>query len=71
MAEYCLTCFNRMNQTNYKKDVWIDDEEMSLCEGCGEYKPCIIALQKKNGRRRLAEIRKGNYNFKGIGYPGK
>ena len=48
MAEYCLDCFNQINKTNYKeKNVWIDCEELDICERCGEYKPCVMALHKK------------------------
>ena len=45
MAEFCLKCFNKMNDTEYtEKQVWLEDD---LCEGCAEIKPCIIALHPK------------------------
>lgn len=36
MAEFCLRCYSRLNDTNYREnDVTLDDE-LDLCEGCGE-----------------------------------
>lgn len=46
MAEYCLGCFNKYNKTNYKeKEVTLTSD---FCEGCGEIKPCVIALRRNN-----------------------
>lgn len=42
MAEFCLECWNRLNDTEYSKKKYIISEELELCEGCGEYKPIII-----------------------------
>lgn len=45
MAEFCLDCYNKLNDTNYReKDVTLDDE-LDLCEGCGEWKPCVLSLE--------------------------
>jgi len=45
MADFCLDCYNKMNGTNYRvKDVTLDDE-LDLCEGCGEWKPCVLRLE--------------------------
>lgn len=45
MAEFCLECFNKMNDTDFKKhQVWL---EVDLCEGCGEMKPCVYELGPK------------------------
>lgn len=45
MAEFCLRCFNELNEKNYtEKDVWLEDD---FCEGCAEWKPCVIALHRK------------------------
>ena len=42
MAEFCLKCFNELEGTDYtEKEVWLDDD---FCEGCGEWKPCVVAL---------------------------
>lgn len=41
MAEFCLECHNRLYGTDLKEaDVELEED---LCEGCGEYKPCVVA----------------------------
>lgn len=48
MAEFCLSCWNRMNNTNLtEKDVEIS-RELDLCEGCGEIKNVILLYKKKS-----------------------
>ncbi len=42
MAEFCLDCWNRINETNHSKDRYIISEDLDLCEGCGEMKHVII-----------------------------
>lgn len=42
MAEFCLDCWNRINETNHGKDRYIISEDLDLCEGCGEMKHIII-----------------------------
>ena len=45
MAEFCLSCFNEMNDTHYdKSEVWLEED---FCEGCAEWKPCVIELRPK------------------------
>lgn len=45
MAEFCLDCFNELNHTHYtKSEVWLEED---FCEGCGEWKPCIVDLRPK------------------------
>jgi hypothetical protein len=45
MAEFCLKCFNEMNDTKLTdKEVFLEDD---LCEGCGKIKPCVIAIKKE------------------------
>lgn len=47
MAEFCLDCFNKINDTNYKESqVVIDYDEPEYCEGCGEVKPVVISVIK-------------------------
>ena len=42
MAEFCLDCFNRMNGTAHATyEVELDED---FCEGCGEWKPCVISV---------------------------
>lgn len=44
MAEFCLECFNRLNDMKLtEKEVVLEDD---LCEGCGNIKPCVIAIEK-------------------------
>ncbi len=39
MAEFCLDCYNRLNNTNLKKrDVKLS---VDVCERCGQVKPTI------------------------------
>ena len=60
MAEYCLDCFNQINKANYKeKDLWVDYEELEICERCGAYKPCVMALYKKAVIERWKDKLKG------------
>lgn len=45
MAEFCLKCFNELNETNYQEnEVWMEED---LCEGCAQWKPCVTALRTK------------------------
>lgn len=43
MAEFCLKCFNELNGTHYTKGDVI--EAFDLCEGCTEYKMCIVRFR--------------------------
>lgn len=48
MAEFCIECFNRLNDFELtERDVRL---AVDLCEGCAEVKPCIMAI--KNWKRR-------------------
>ncbi len=42
MAEYCVDCWNKINNENRSKGEYITSVECNLCEGCGEYKHTII-----------------------------
>ncbi len=42
MAEFCLECFNRLNGTDLDEDDVTF--EMDLCEGCGQYRPCVLSI---------------------------
>ena len=43
MADFCLECFNKLNDTDYRKEDVV--EEYGICEGCGEYKDCVVDLR--------------------------
>ena len=42
MAEFCLDCWNKLNEMNDSKRRYVLSWEKDLCEGCGEYKRVII-----------------------------
>lgn len=42
MAEFCLECWNSMNEREEDSRQYILSEELELCEGCGEWKHVII-----------------------------
>ncbi len=48
MAEFCLKCWNEIND---KKDTVKDvvlSKEPELCEGCGEFKKIIVKPKKRS-----------------------
>jgi len=47
MAEFCLDCWNKINHTRLTEEDVILDEELDLCEECGEMKPTIIKFGKR------------------------
>ena len=53
MAEFCLECWNKINNSNDKERKYIMSEELGLCEGCGEWKRVIIAKKRRFHFRRL------------------
>lgn len=60
MAEFCLKCFNELNNTHYtEENIWT---EVDFCEGCGEWKPCVYQLYPKPSKsfyqRVLDKIKK-------------
>jgi hypothetical protein len=54
VAEFCLDCFNKINNTNLKpSDVKISKEK-DWCEECQEYKNIIVSVRRANPwRKRL------------------
>ena len=58
MAEFCLDCFNKMNGTHYKENqVWLEEW---LCEGCAEWKPCVMQLYPKPIICRIVDFARNN-----------
>ena len=46
MAEFCLKCFNEMNDTKLTdKEVFLEDD---LCEGCGKIKVNLILIHAQD-----------------------
>lgn len=53
MAEFCLKCFNEMNGTNYQaNEVWLEED---FCEGCADWRPCVVELRPKPLLWRLVD----------------
>lgn len=42
MAEFCLDCWNMINNTKYTERDCVLSRGLELCEGCGEYKQVIV-----------------------------
>ena len=55
MAEFCLDCWNSINETNHSKNRYILTDDLELCEGCGEYKQVIIAERFRGRLQRIIE----------------
>lgn len=54
MAEFCLKCFNELNGTNYQtNEVW---QEEDFCEGCADWRLCVIQLRPKPLILRLVDL---------------
>ena len=45
MAEFCLECWNRINETSLGKGEVVISKDLDLCEGCGERKPVIVKMR--------------------------
>lgn len=43
MAEFCLDCWNAINETHESKSRYILSWRRELCEQCGSYKRVILA----------------------------
>ena len=48
MAEFCIDCMNKYilssQQRLTENEVVIEDD---FCEGCGEWKPCVIVIKEQ------------------------
>ena len=47
MAEFCLNCWNEMNETHLTEEDVILTEYLDLCEGCGEFKQVVDGYKKR------------------------
>lgn len=56
MAEFCVDCWNKINEKNDSQSRYILSEEPDLCEGCGEIKTVIIAEKKAHICKRKSFI---------------
>lgn len=46
MAEFCLDCWNKLNQSNFTEKEYVISRELDLCEGCGQWKPVIVTVRR-------------------------
>ncbi len=46
MAEFCLNCWNKINDINLSEKDVIISKDLDLCEGCAELKPVIIRYKR-------------------------
>ena len=46
MAEFCLGCWNQINESQDTEKDWVLSKEPELCEGCGKYVPVIVRERK-------------------------
>jgi len=46
MAEFCLECWNKINNGKDDEKNYILSKELELCEECGEWKHVIIAERR-------------------------
>ena len=42
MAEFCLNCLNKMDNTQATERDYILSNELDLCEGCGQWKRVVV-----------------------------
>lgn len=57
MAEFCLGCWNKLNEMKDSKRRYILSWEKDLCEECGEYKRVIVAERLWSRAQRVtAEV---------------
>ena len=46
MAEFCLKCFNKINETNDDENKYIMSEYLDVCEECGEWKRVVVCTRR-------------------------
>lgn len=61
MAEFCLDCFNKISDTNFKCWQVKLFHGSDLCEECGKYKRCIARI---NTFGKIAEIHQARKEYK-------
>ena len=47
MAEFCLSCWNKLNGTKDPPEKYIFSKELDLCEGCGNLTHVIVAVRRQ------------------------
>ena len=56
MAEFCLKCWNEMNETNDDESKIVLPKELDFCEGCGEWKRVIVRERENTIWDRLFSL---------------
>jgi len=46
MAEFCLECWNRINDIHLTEKEVVFSKDLDLCEGCEKMKPVIICYKR-------------------------
>ena len=46
MAEFCLDCWNKLNDSAYTERDLVLSKELELCEGCGAWKQVIVRQRR-------------------------
>ena len=46
LADFCYTCWNRLNDQNEPKERFRISKTDSLCEGCGAWKPVVLGVRR-------------------------
>ena len=57
MSEFCLECWNAINDTRDTEKRYLLSRDKELCEGCGLYK-CVIIKERQSWRfwRKLVKL---------------
>lgn len=58
MAEFCVDCWNELNDSNNSEKDFILSEHLDLCEGCGELKNVIIIEREFTFSEMLKHVSK-------------
>ena len=57
MAEFCLECWNKINETHDSKWRYVLSWEKDLCEECGQYRRVIVTERLwSRTQRKIAEV---------------
>ncbi len=63
MAEFCLDCWNKINEAHDSKWRYAFSWDKDLCEECGQYKRVIVAERfVSRAQRVLVKVIENLYN---------
>ncbi len=63
MAEFCLECWNKLNDTNYKPIHYVLSRDLEFCEECEQFKRVVV---KRRCFYYLARIRQDITDLKNL-----